>query len=349
MPEPSTPFVDRPLVEVCPSELVIQLEGLPSVEHGPLYRLIVADPVVDNLGRTVSGPIVRADGAVEDVVLTLRSGGPVVAFREPLSLMVDDPSITMGVGSTADLVAGHAALPAVSVVSLTERSHDVVVWDPVTYPQAVDIPTLAADGVELHHAPGEPFIEFLSTRGALDGARLVDSYLGEPAAFVAAGGAIAQQGDELVDPLLFATLPQWNRVVGTGAAADEGWASYDDTVFVRASAYEELAGCLDIFVPVIQDAIVAHVTEPSVANAVIADVRLRLNPLTRTSLESLDQGVATGIESGVVGGGPDGAVGRVDPDRMAAFVPELVAALDLPAVDPAEIATDAHIQPDRTL
>lgn len=347
--EPEREFVDGPLGDVCPEQVVIQLDDAPSVEHGPLYRLLGPDAEIDETGATVAASLQRADGTAEDVRLELRSGGPAVGFRDPIELLVGDPSITLAVASTSDVVSATDALAAVSVLALTDRSHDVIVWDPATHPDVDGISALASTGVEIRYTPSEPFVRFLEASGVLDGATLVDTYLGEPAAFVAADGRIAQQGDALVDPDLFVSLPQWGREVAYGFAADDGWASYDDTLVVRGDEHEDLAACLDLFVPVVQDAMLAHLADPTPANSVISVVRARLNPLTRTSVDLLDAGVERGRADAVLGGGVvagDDAVGAFDTERLSDFVADLADVLGVPVPEVDDIVTNAHVVAD---
>jgi hypothetical protein len=324
---------------------VVQLADLPSVEHGPLYRLLGDTPEIGDAAQTASGPLTRPDGTVEGVTLAIRSGGPVVGFEDAIELMAADPRIMLGEASTAQVIRLRDVQRTTAVIALSERSHDIVLWDPATYPSVDGFESLASLGVEIRHFPDEPFIDFLEATGPLSGADLVDEYLGEPAAFVAAAGSIAQQGDALVDPFLFSTLPQWSKPVEYAFAADAGWDSYDDTLVARSDELDDLDFCLGRLVPVLQDSMVAHFSDPSPTNELIASLRARFNPLTRSSVELLDLGTEAGRNSGIFENGSDGVIGSFDLDRLDTFLDEL----GNPDVAGADIATNGYVAVDRAL
>ena len=336
-PEERVPVEDGPLGGVCPATVVVQLDDLPSVEHGGLFRLLGADATIDDATQSVRAPLTRVDGTVEDVVLEIRSGGPAIRFVPALDAMETDPSITLTEASTPDVLLATERLETLSVVSLTARSHLGLLWDPATYPDVTGIEDLAANGVEIHHSPGEPFIEFLEATGPLTGAVTVDDYLGEPASFVAAAGRQAQQADGLVDPFLFPSLPQWARPVEFAGAADAGWASADDALVVRADQVADLDVCLGRLVPLVQEATIDYARSPQATNVVTAGLRQRFNELTRSRPDLLDAGARAAVERGVFANGPDGALGSFDVERLDRFLPQLSEVL---GVDPVRTATD---------
>ncbi|BAN02853.1 hypothetical protein [Ilumatobacter coccineus] len=319
LPERET-FTDGPLAEVCPATITLQIDDLPSVEHGPLFRLLGDDPSVDGATQVISGPLRRSDGTVEDVIVEIRAGGPAVEFRNPIDVMSADPTITLAEASTDELADAADTFPTVGVVTLTDISHQMLMWDPATYPDVTSLDDLAATGPEIRHLPDEGFISFLVEQGVLDSDDLDDDFFGEPAAFVASGGSLVQQGDALVEPFLFPSLPQWSAPIDYALAAESGWTSYDDSLVVTSEFADEQRSCLGRLVPVIQESIVAYVVDPSPTNELMASVRELFNPLTRAAPELLDQGVASGVATGIFGGGPDGVVGSFDVDRVASFV-----------------------------
>lgn len=312
-------FADGPLADVCPATVVVQIDDLPSVEHGPLFRLLGAEPSVDGAGQVVSGPVRRADGTEEDVILEIRAGGPAVGFRSPVEVMATDASIAFAEAATEQIVQSADQFPTIGVVTLTDTSHQMLMWDPSTYPEAESIADIAATGAEIRHLPDEAFVEFLVEQGVLDAADLSDDFFGEPAAFVAAGGTLVQQGDALVEPFLFPSLPQWAAPIDYALAADSGWTSYDDSLVVTPEFATEQRQCLGRLVPVVQQAIVAYVDDPSPTNELMASIRELFNPLTRSAPELLDQGVAEAVATGTFANGSDGVVGSFDLDRVATF------------------------------
>lgn len=317
---PRETFADGPLVEVCPDAIVIQIDDLPSVEHGPLFRLLAGDVILDDAAHTVRGNLVRPDGTAQGIQLEIRAGGPAVEFRTPLEVLSNDETVTFAEVSTAEAIGSMSAIPTVGVVALTDVSHQMLMWDPATYPEVTTIEELASTGAEIRHATGERFVSFLAEQGTLDPANLSDGFFGEPAAFVAAGGTLAQQGDSLVEPFLFPALPQWAKPIAFASAADVGWASYDDTLVARPEFVAADRECLGRLVRVLQEAIVSYGESPAPTNQVMADIRERFNPLTRAAPELLDQGAAAAVTTGVFGNGSNDVVGDFDLDRIDAFI-----------------------------
>ena len=339
-----TTVADGPLIEVCDATIVVQISDLPSAHVGALYELQGPSATTDGSG-TSSGPLVRPDGTVEDVVLEIRSGGPVVDFDSSVDLLASDPSIDLAVAPLPEIVASVGAGDGVTgVVSLTDVSSSMILWDPATYPTVTSLRDLADADVEIQHRPGAAVIDVLVANGTLDEGELSDVYFGEPAAFVAAQGAIAQQGDALVDPFLLPSLPQWGRPVEFALAAEAGWASYDDVVAVRTSELEAHAACLGRFVPMVQDAIAAYVSDPTATDQRIAALRAEINPLTRIDPVLLDQGVSAGVESGIFAVSPNG-LGGFDQERVDAVLTSLSTSAD-PSTSP---VTNRFIASDRTL
>jgi hypothetical protein len=338
-------FPDGPLADVCPAAIDIQLAGLPGVAVGALFTLISDAPEIDTAAQSVAGIIRRPDGTAEDVRLVLRSGGPAVAFRDSVDVLADDATLTLAQTSTASAVLRSDNQPTTGVVALTDVSHDVVIWDPATYPDIDGFSELREQQTEIRHVTDAPLVDFLVANGTLDAEQMVPGFDGEPAAFVEAGGAIAQQGDLLVDVALLPSLPQWARPVSYVAAADAGWASYDDTIVARTSDLAELAECLGRLVPVIQSAIVAYRADPSPVNALLADARAQFDPLTRLTADLMDAGARLAAETGTVSAAGDAPVGDFEAARLTSFVPELVAATGSNAVEVDGLFTNQFIDP----
>lgn len=342
------PVEDGPLAEVCPKTIVIQTGSLPGPDTGPLYRLLGPDPTIDVELATVSSALVRADGTVEDVMLELRSGGPPVGFLAPLTLLAADPSILLAQASTSDALREAEASPAVGVVALTDRSTDVIIVDPATYPQVDSVDAVRKAGIEVRHESDAAFIDYLVATGALRARQVVAGFDGEPAAFVQSGGLIAQQGDLLVEPVLIPALPQWERPVVAIEARRSGWVDQDDALFARVDDVGTQRECLGRLVPVVQEAILAYVTAPESTNAVMALARAQFSPLSRISAELMNAGVGAGVDAGIFGGGADSPVGRFRTKRLAPFLTELADILAVEVVDIDELVTNEFVDPSIT-
>lgn len=350
-PETTTtiaPFEDGPLADVCPERIVIQTAGLPGPDVGPLYQLVPDDWEVDSATGTVSAPLVRPDGTQEDVTLEIRSGGPAVGFLTPLTLLTADPSILLAQSSIAVALRDAGSAPSVGVISLTDRSRDVVIVDPATYPAVDSIEAVRDAGIEVRHITDAPFIAYLAGVGALAPAQLVGGFGGEPAAFVQSGGAIAQQGDGLVEPVLIPSLPQWARPVLAIEAAGAGWDDHDDALVVRPDAVRDERDCLGRLVPIIQRAVAAYTESPQAANVLMATARSSFTPLSRLNAELMDAGVAAGIETGIFGPGSDPTIGNFDVERLDPFLTEFAEILAVEPIATEDLVTNEFVDLDVT-
>ena len=340
-------YVDGPLAEVCPSSLVVQTSGLPEATMGPLYALLGAAPVVDVEQQRTTAPLTRPDGTVEDVTLEVRSGGPAVSFRSPIAVMAEDPDVVMGLTSLSAAVDARSVLEATGVVTLTERSGAAVVFDPATYPDIETFDDIRAAAVEVHHVTDAPVVDYLRAVGALDEAQLVGGFDGEPAAFVAAQGAIAQVGDVTVDGALLPAVPQWARPVATLAAAEAGWEDFDE-LLMAASDDERLSDeCLGRLVRVVQLAIDDYVADPAPTIELMANLRTQFNPLNRITAPVMTAGFELAIENGVFSRSAD-PTGATHPATLDAFLNELTGALGVGALAPDDVVSDRFIDPTIT-
>ncbi len=346
--EPSTTlptFADSPLADVCGESVVIQTSDFPDIGVGPLYALLGATPTVDPSRSTVSAPLVRADGTVEATTLEIRSGGPAVGFRSAVALMADDDTIDLALDSLAVAVRDRSVLATHAVASLTDRSSDAVIVDPGTYPGVTDYATLRAEGVEVRHITDAPVIRYLADEGVLAVEQLVAGSDGLPASFVAADGAVAQQGDLTIEPVLLASLPRWARPVVALPASDVGWSSLDDVLLVDADEQRLTDDCLGRLVRVIQQSIVAYVADPTATNAMMSEVRGAFDPLAPLTPTLFDFATQLAIEGAVFDASRTDAPGMIDIAGLDTFLTRLASALEVEVVSVEDLIDDRFLDP----
>lgn len=355
VPEESIPrttipagFVDGPLAEVCPPTLVVQTSGLPEVTAGPLYALLGEAPTVDTDQQRVSAPLTRPDGTIEDVTLEIRSGGPAVSFRSPIALMADDPEVAMSLTSLSAAVDARSTLQTTGVATFTDRSGAAVVFDPATYPDIASFDDIRATAVEIRHVTDAPVVDFLRASGALDDAQLVGGSDGGPAAFVAADGAIAQIGEVTADAALLPALPQWARPVSTLAAAEAGWADFDELLVVASDDVRLSDDCLGRLIRVVQTAINDYVADPAPTIELMAFLRTQFTPLNRITAPVMTTGFGLAIENGVFSRTADHPTGATRPESLDTFLAELTDALGVDALEPDDVVSDRFIDPTIT-
>lgn len=342
---PATAVPDGPLAEVCPDVIVVQLDTLPTVRTGPLFALIGDGATIDDVRQHVSGPLRRADGTSEDVTLELRSGGPAVSFRPALSVQTSDPSVHLADTSFSDLAIA-ADSTATAIVALAATNDVMIMWDPVTNPDIEDLDTLRTSGIDVLHLVDEPVIEFLTATGVLDAEQLRPGAESGVAGFITAAGSVARQGDAVIDPLLFPSIPQWGRPIRFAAASTRGWLDVDHLVATTEDRLGE--ECLGRLVPIVQRAVIAYDEDPSGANELMATARLRFNPLTRVTAEVLDDSVVQAQTTGLSTDGYTDVIGGFDPSRLEAFAVALGTALDTELRPIGDVLVDRFLDPTLT-
>lgn len=341
-------FEDGPLADVCGDTIVLQAADFPDVGAGPLYALLGASPTVDVERQTASAPVSRADGSVEATTLEIRSGGPAVGFRSPVTLMAEDDTIHLALTSTAMAVRDRELLATTAVAATTDRSADALIVDPATHPDIDDVATLGTSGVEVRHVTDAPVISYLESIGALAGPQLVAGSDGLPASFVEAGGAVAQQGDLTVGPALLPSLPQWARPVTALPASTAGWRSLDDVLVVDATEQRLPDDCIGRFVRIVQEWIPAYTAAPTATNAVMSSVRSQFDPLTRLTPELFDAGTRLAIDGGVFDREREAASGAIETDGLDAFLVELADALGVDPVSADDLVDPTYLDPSVT-
>jgi hypothetical protein len=98
-------------------------------------------------------------------------------------------------------------------------------------------------------------------------------------------------------------------------------------------------------VPIVQQAVVDYVESPDRANAIIVDAVEQYQDFWVYSPELAKYSVETQIKLGLVGNGPDGIVGNMDPARVQGVIDQMTAAgLDITeGLQAADIITNEFI------
>ncbi|MGV8895728.1 MAG: ABC transporter substrate-binding protein [Rhodoglobus sp.] len=308
----------------CPANIVIQTDWNPEAEHAHLYELLGADYTVNSDQKSVSGPLM-ATGEYTGVNVEVRSGGPAIGYATVTSQMYSDDDITLGYVSTDEAIQLSADFPTVGVFAPLDKTPQMLMWDPSTYPDVTDIASLgtalASDGGVVRYFGGAAYMEYLMSDGQLDSSVVDGSYDGSPANFVAAGGKDAQQGFGSAEPYVYLNdVADWSKPVAYDYISAAGWDIYSSAVSVRAADFEELTPCLTALVPVLQQAEVDYFTDPTATNALVLDLVDQFDTGWVYSQGVADYSVTTMIDDGLVGNGPNDTLGDFDETRMADFL-----------------------------
>ena len=160
------------------------------------------------------------------------------------------------------------------MVAPLEINPQIILWDPETYPEVETLADLGEAGVTINIFEGGTFAEVFVGQGLWSATtRSTRSYDGSPTRFIAEGGAIAQQGFASAEPFNYEfVFEDWGKPVAFQTLHDAGFEVYSpDAGGAAPIDLETLAPCLELFVPIVQQAQVDFVTDPARANAMIID------------------------------------------------------------------------------
>jgi len=330
---------------VCPNPVVIQTDWFPEAEHGAVYEMIGDDYTVDTERKAVLGSLV-ASGKDTGIDIEVRTGGPAIGFQNPNTQMYIETDILLGYVSTDEAILEGADAPTLAVVAPLEKNPQIIMWDPATYPDVKTIADLGKNGTTVNVFAGGTFIDVFVGEGILSADQIDPSYDGSPARFVASNGAIAQQGFASAEPYLYQNvIEEWGKPVAFQLIHDAGLQIYSQALAIRAGELEEHRPCLEQLVPIIQQAAVDYVASPDRANAIIVDAVEQYQDFWVYDTDLANYSVATQVDLGLVGNGPDGILGNMDPDRVQGVIDKMVAAgMEIPeGMQASDISTNEFI------
>ena len=350
-PAPTTtavPVVEGELAGVCPSPLVVQTDWFPESEHGAMYELIGEGYEVDQNNGVVRGPMVLG-GTDLGIEWEVRAGGPFLGGSSVSEHMALDESIHLGYGSTDQQVNHWDVTPLVSVVAPLEKNPQMVMWDPDVYPDLTGIHEIGERGIVVQVFSGGTFPDVFIAQGIWDAENVDKAYTGSPARFIA-DGDIAQQGFASAEPYQYEFVhTDYGRPVAFELLHDAGFEIYSQTIGVRNGQIEELRGCLERLVPIIQQASVNFNASPDRANAIIIDAVVTYDTWWTYSPELAAFSVQAQRDFGLVGDGPDNIAGNMEASRFEKTFNDMVNAgmegID-PDLTPDQLFTNEFIDPN---
>ncbi len=317
---------------VCPDPIVIQTDWFPEAEHGALYEMVGDDYTVDTNNKVVAGSLV-ASGVDTGVGIEVRTGGPAIGFQNPNTQMYVETDITFGYVSSDEAILGAEDTPTLAVVAPLDKNPQIIMWDPDTYSDAETIADLGDLGVTINVFAGGTFIDVFVSEGILSAEQIDPSYDGSPARFTAANGEIAQQGFASAEPYNYEfEFTEWGKPVRFQLIHDAGLEIYSQAVAIRAGDLDDMRDCLELFVPIVQQAIVDYVDSPDRANAIIIDAVEKYEDFWVYTPDLAQYSVDTQVELGLVGNGPDDTVGNMEESRVQAVIDKMTDA-GMPIMD----------------
>lgn len=314
---------------VCPATVVIQTDWNPESEHGHLYQMLGANPVIDSDNKSVSGDL-DYKGKSTGVKVEIRSGGPAIGFSTVTSQMYKDKDITLGYVTTDEAVQLSAKNPTTAVFAPLDISPQMIMWDPATYPKVKTIKELGtaleADGGVVRYFGGAAYMDYLTGSGTLPKSVADGTYDGTPAKFVAAKGKDAQQGFASAEPYVYQNeIPAWGKKLGFQLINDVGYPVYASAMSVRSDQLSTLSPCLKKLVPVLQQAEVDYFKSPAATNKLILDLVTAFNNGWVYTQGVADYSVSEMKKLNLVGNGDNAYMGDMDTARI-----EKVIGIDTP-------------------
>ncbi|GJJ21430.1 ABC transporter substrate-binding protein [Mycolicibacterium mageritense] len=341
------------LSTVCPATISVQTDWNPQAEQGGLYQLL-GDPAavhIDTSTATVTGPLF-AEGGYTGVDLQIRAGGPAIGQQAVSAQMYTDPTITLGYVNTDEAVRLSATMPTTAVFAPLDKSPQIIMWDPASWPAVHRIADLGDAGAVVRYFGGTTYMEYLVSTGQLHADQVDAGYDGTPGNWVAAGGRDAQQGYAGVEPYVYQhELDSWGKPVSYQLIHDTGYPIYQNAISVRSAELPTLAPCLRRLVPIMQHAAIDYLNEPEHANALILEAVDTFNNgwLYTTGVAGHSDRVMR--ELGLVGNGDNTTLGDFDMNRIqrtVAITEPIFTATGSPprpGLLPADLATNEFIDP----
>ncbi len=306
---------------VCPTNLVIQTDWWPEVEHGGTYQLMGEGGEADASLFTYSGPIdpAYAVGGIETV--EIRAGGDAIEFQPVTAVMRTDQDITLGYVNTDDIIQSSPTVEVTAVATTLEINPQMVMWDPEQLDvDASDPATIAASEARVLHFGDATYIDWLIANGFMEDGQSDPNYGGAPDQWIADGGNFIQQGFATNEIFKYENLIDWKdgapAPVEFAIIHDLGWQPYPASYSVLTDRLDELSPCLDVLVPVLQQAWVDYFDDPVPVGDELVEVTEVYNNFWEISPELNARAFEMFETDGYATNGADDTYGNFDPERI---------------------------------
>ena len=334
------------LTGVCPDPLVVQTDWWPESEHGSMYELVGDDYVVNVDAKSVRGSMVLG-GVDLGIQFEVRAGGPAIGFSAPRVQMYTDSGIHLGYTSNDGQILATNDAPTLAVVAPLEQNPQMVMWDPATYPDIETMQDIGDAGITVNVFGGGTFPSVFVAQGIWTEDQLDASYDGTPARFISEGGKIAQQGFASSEPYNYENVfEEWGgKPLKFQLVHDAGFPIYSQPVGIKTGDLETMRPCLELLVPIIQQATVDYAGAPDRANAMIVDTVAQFDSGWVYGEGKAEYSVNMMKELGLTGNGPDDIVGNFDLDRVQSVIDAMSGAgMDVPdGLSASDIVTNEFI------
>lgn len=308
------------LANVCPETVVIQTDWYPQAEHGFVYELLGSDYEIETDKFAVTGSLV-SQGKSTGVRVQINAGGPGVASDPVISRLYTEDEILLAFMGTDIAISQSEEKPTISVVAPFNINPQIIMWDPATYPDVRSISELKDANVKVIYFRNVAYMKYLVGAGILSESQVEDTYDGFPEQFVTANGQIAQQGYGTNEPYFYENvLEQWSKSIRYQYVHETGWTPYAQSLATTPEKKSRHDGCLQKLIPIIQQATVDYVTNPSRTNELIVEATRKFGVASSYDLDQANNSTQKQLTDRLVSNSPDGTLGSFDIDRVTSFI-----------------------------
>lgn len=296
---------------VCPDKIVIQTDWFATPERAAAYQLVGPKGTVDTSKGAYTGPL--GDTGVD---VEVRFGGSFIGFAPIPQQMYTDQSITLGLVATDDAVAAFEKFPTMAVVAPLDLNPQTIMFDPSTY-KINGWGDVKGTGATVIYIEGLPFMDYLVAKGYIDKGQLDPSFDGTPSRFVAGNGKIITQEYGTNDYRWENDYEGWKKPVTSLLVNDSGYQIYPQGYAVRSAELTKNAPCLKKLVPLIQQAQIDYVKNPTATNDTIIAISDKIKEGPTFSPKGNAAATQALLDLKIVGNGSNAVFGDFDLTRVA--------------------------------
>jgi hypothetical protein len=319
------------LAGVCPDPLIIQTDWHAQAEHGPTYELLGQGYEAAN--GTVTGRLVASGEVDTGIGLQIVEGGPAIGYQQVSSQMYQERDIFLGYASTDGSVGSSLDQPIVNVMAIMEINPQMIMWNPEHFPGVEHAADLPGDTTLLAFW-GAHNLYWLIDEGLFDASQIDQSYDGSVTRWVASDGAIALEAYASTEPYIYEVeTPEYGKPVKYELLHDMGFQTYSQNYGVRPERLVEDRACLELLVPILQQAAIDYVHDGAETNATIVDVNAAYDDGWVYESGLADFANAEMGRLGLIGNGPDGTVGKFDMERVQGIVDIMIPVFANPEIN----------------
>jgi hypothetical protein len=247
--------------------------------------------------------------------------------------MQTDRDITLGYVNTDDVIQSSGTVRVTGVAGTLELNPQFLMWDPEQLDiDPTDPASLGTSGARILHFPGTAYMDWLTGKGFIDASQSDPNYSGAPSEWIAQGANFVQQGFVTNERYKYENLIEWKN----GASApidfvlihDLGWQPYPAMYTVLSERLDELSPCLELVVPMLQQAWVDYLMDPAPTGDTLVTITEAYNNYWTITPELNAAGFELFDELGIGSNGPDATYGNFDLDRVKALYDEALPLFD---------------------